>query len=216
MSKETREHLSALVDGEISRETSRFLVRRLGTDSELRATWTRYHLVRDCLRHQDGSIAGDDLCARINRELENEQEITSSPVPPSRWLKPVAGMAIAASVALMAVFAVGPGLPGGAQPATELAGGLAGDAQPESFVSPQSLVPAPHSNLASMGGPNVQDDKMNAYLVRHYQATGATGGRTFIALVPMVVTSSKIPVVDSGSREDENPESSKDVESGLK
>ena len=37
-----------------------------------------------------------------------------------------------------------------------------------------------------------------------------------IALVPMVVTSSKIPVVDSGSREDENPESSKDVESGLK
>ncbi len=80
MSKETREHLSALVDGEISRETSRFLVRRLGTDSELRATWTRYHLVRDCLRHQDGAIAGDDLCARISRELENEQVITSSPV----------------------------------------------------------------------------------------------------------------------------------------
>ena len=61
MSKETREHLSALVDGEISRETSRFLVRRLGADDELRATWTRYHLVRDCLRHQDGAIAGDDL-----------------------------------------------------------------------------------------------------------------------------------------------------------
>ena len=32
MSKETREHLSCLVDGEINRETSQFLVRRLGSD----------------------------------------------------------------------------------------------------------------------------------------------------------------------------------------
>ncbi len=57
---------------------------------------------------------------------------------------------------------------------------------------------------------------MNAYLVRHYQATGATGGRTFIALVPMVVTSSKNPAVDNGKLEEENPESGKDIESGLK
>lgn len=216
MSKETREHLSALVDGEISRETSRFLVRRLGTDSELRATWTRYHLVRDCLRHQDGSIAGDDLCARINRELENEQAITSSPVLPSRWLKPVTGMAIAASVALMAVFAVGPGLPGGVQPASELAGGLAGDGQPEPFVSPPSLGPVPQSNLASIGGAISQDVKMNSYLVRHYQASGAAGGRTFIALVPLVVTSSNTPAADNGKREEENAESIKDIESELK
>lgn len=216
MSKETREHLSALVDGEISRETSRFLVRRLGTDSELRATWTRYHLVRDCLRHQDGSIAGDDLCARINRELENEQAITSPAVVPFRWLKPAAGLAIAASVALMAVFAVGPGLPGGTQPASELAGGLAGDGKPVSFVSPQSPVPAPQSNLASMGGANLQDVKMNSYLVRHYQASGTAGTRNFIALVPMAVTSSKTLADDSDSLEEQAAENGKEIESGLK
>jgi len=61
MSKESREHLSSLMDGEISKETGRFLVRRLGSDAELRMTWTRYHLVRDCLRHHEGSLAGDDL-----------------------------------------------------------------------------------------------------------------------------------------------------------
>lgn len=216
MSKETREHLSALVDGEISRETSRFLVRRLGTDSELRATWTRYHLVRDCLRHQDGSIAGDDLCARINLELENEQAITSPAAQPFRWLKPAAGLAIAASVALMAVFAVGPGLPGGTQPASELAGGLAGDGKPVSFVSPQSPVPAPQSNLASMGGANLQDVKMNSYLVRHYQASGTAGTRNFIALVPMVVTSSKTLVDEADSREEQATENGKEIESGLK
>ena len=53
MSKETREHISCLMDGEVSREASRFLVRRLGSDIELSATWARYHLVRDCLRNPE-------------------------------------------------------------------------------------------------------------------------------------------------------------------
>ena len=91
MSKETREHLSALVDGEISPDTSRFLVRRLGSDVELRATWTRYHLVRDCLRHQDGAIAGDDLCARISKAIENEKIEIQAPSISKRWLKPLTG-----------------------------------------------------------------------------------------------------------------------------
>ena len=89
MSEKTREHISSLMDGEISRETSRFLVRRLGSDEQLCATWARYHLVRDCLRHQDGSLSGEDLCSRVNRALEDEE-----PAAPVRrlslgWLKPV-------------------------------------------------------------------------------------------------------------------------------
>ena len=54
MNTDPREHISCLMDGEISRETGRFLVRRLGADEALCATWARYHLVRDCLRHQEG------------------------------------------------------------------------------------------------------------------------------------------------------------------
>lgn len=213
MSKETREHLSALVDGEISRETSRFLVRRLGADSELRATWTRYHLVRDCLRHQDGSIAAGDLCARVSNALENESHASPVRRQQARWLKPVAGMAIAASVALMAVVAVGPGIPGG-----QRAGGeLAGDAQVESFTSPQSLTPAPYSSQASFssqpGAGNSANRKMDSYLLRHYQATGATGGKGFVTFVPIVVTGSKqARVVD----EDANPDVEKDIDAELK
>ena len=91
MSKETREHISSLMDGEISRETSRFLVRRLGSDEELCATWARYHLVRDCLRHQDGNLSGEDLCSRVNRALEDEQPSVPARRLPLGWLKPVAG-----------------------------------------------------------------------------------------------------------------------------
>ena len=69
MNKESKEHLSSLMDGEVSQETGRFLVRRLGADGEWRQAWARYHLVRDCLRHQDGKI-------RMERMISRKQEVT--------------------------------------------------------------------------------------------------------------------------------------------
>lgn len=206
MSKETREHLSALVDGEISPDTSRFLVRRLGSDVELRATWTRYHLVRDCLRHQDGTVAGSDLCARISKAIENEQpEIHRSSIS-KRWLKPVAGMAIAASVALMAIITVGPGTPG----APQATGELTSESEVEPFTSPQSLTPAPYSSQASYSGRNNSADRrMDPYLLRHYQATGSTNGKGFVTFVPIVVTAIKPSEEEEGKNPDENAESGK-------
>jgi sigma-E factor negative regulatory protein RseA len=214
MSKETREHLSALVDGEISRETSRFLVRRLGTDDELRATWTRYHLVRDCLRHQDGVMAGDDLCDRVSQALENEQPGRPAHTLPTGWLKPFAGLAIAASVALMAIGAVGPGIPGAPQPAS----GLAGDTQFEQFTSPQSRRPGPSSSAASYSGQtNARSrSKMDSYLLRHYQATGASGGKGFVTFVPIVITGSKSLSETDRSDAAANPEAEKDEEPRLR
>jgi len=213
MSKETREHLSALVDGEISRETSRFLVRRLGTDDELRATWTRYHLVRDCLRHQDGAMAGEDLCARVSQALENEQPAKPSRSIPTGWLKPVSGLAIAASVALMAIVAVD----SGDQVAPQSANQLADEVQAEPFTSPQSLTPAPYSSQASFSGQtNARGGKMNSYLVRHYQATGATGGKGFVTFVPIVITVAKASSEPESRGDTEIPEAEKDTESELR
>lgn len=181
MSKETREHLSCLVDGEISRETGRFLIRRLGADEELRTTWTRYHLVRDCLRHQDGGIAEEDLCARVSQALANEPPGKHSRRLGTGWLKPVAGLAIAASVALMAVVTVGPGAPGMPETGGDLSGGTA----VEQFTSPQSLGrSAPtFSSQVSLNGAT----KMDSYFVRHYQAADSTGGKGFVRFVPIVI-----------------------------
>jgi sigma-E factor negative regulatory protein RseA len=212
MSKETREHISSLVDGEISRETSRFLVRRLGSDTELRATWTRYHLVRDCLRHQDGAIAEDDLCARINQVLENEQPAKASRKLPTGWLKPAAGLAIAASVALMAIVTVGSGTPGAPQNTS----GLAGAVEAEQFTSPQSLTPAPNSSQASLAGrSDAMGGEMDSYLVRHYQAAGRTGGKGFVTFVPIVITGSKTSNETDELNDTENPEAGKDEETKL-
>jgi len=188
MSKESREHLSSLMDGEISKETGRFLVRRLGSDAELRMTWARYHLVRDCLRHHEGSLAGDDLNNNIQQALADEQMEAAPRRLAAGWLKPVAGAAIAASVALMAIVTVGPGQ----TPVNSPAGELAGSVQTESFVSPNNgLVPSPYSQQASAsGGLDNSNQKMNSYLLRHYQVTGSTGGKGFVTFVPIVVTRS--------------------------
>ena len=201
MSKETREHLSALVDGEISRETSRFLVRRLGADEELRATWTRYHLVRDCLRFQEGSIAGEDLCDRVRKEIESDTALSAPRSGPARWLKPAAGLAIAASVALMAIVAVGPEAPGTPQSGSDVAGESI-----EPFTSPQSLLPAPVSSQASFSNQaQAGNRKMNSYLLRHYQATGATSGKGFVTFVPIIITAS--PAEPADDDREENRES---------
>ena len=201
MSKETREHLSALVDGEISRETSRFLVRRLGADEELRATWTRYHLVRDCLRFQEGSIAGEDLCDRVRKEIESDTALSAPRSGPARWLNPAAGLAIAASVALMAIVAVGPEAPGTPQSGSDVAGESI-----EPFTSPQSLLPAPVSSQASFSNQaQAGNRKMNSYLLRHYQATGATSGKGFVTFVPIIITAS--PAEPADDDREENRES---------
>lgn len=213
MTEETREHLSALVDGEISRETSRFLVRRLGTDEELRATWTRYHLIRDCLRHQDGSMAGADLSDRVSKALVDDLPMQKPRTHPARWLKPAAGLAIAASVALMAVVAVGPGVPGTSQQSN----GLVEQSQTTPFVSPQGLTAAPSSSQASFSGnANYSDQKMNSYLLRHYQASGATGGKSFVTLVPIVVTRSKTTETADSTTDIPDPEIGKDVDSSQR
>ena len=147
MSKETLEQLSSLMDGELSRETGLFLTRRLSADEELTGTWERYHLIRDCIRYRDcyqgGHIRVTDFSQRVRVALSEEVVTARQVLLSRRWLKPVTGMAIAASVAVMAIFAVGPGQPGlNPVPVPGLA--------VERFTSPNNLMASPiHSRPVS-------------------------------------------------------------------
>ncbi|MBT8051531.1 MAG: sigma-E factor negative regulatory protein [Gammaproteobacteria bacterium] len=204
MTKEIREHVSSLMDGEIDRDTSRFLVRRLGTDDELGAAWTRYHMVRDCLRDPEGGLASSGLSARISRAIDEEEPPTVRRVA-TGWLKPFAGVAIAASVALMAVLAVGPGgTPGQALPE----GGVVENTV-EPFNSPQGI---PATPVTTQAASNASVDR---YLLRHYQATGSNSARGLVGFVPLVVAR-KAPTAEeaeadrqaeSAARSTESPDS---------
>lgn len=104
MEPTSREDLSALMDGELAAEPTRFLLRRLDHDPELSATWSRWHLVRACLSADSARMsaprADDDFAARIAAAIEAEQ----APQVRRHWARYVGGGAIAASVAVAALM----------------------------------------------------------------------------------------------------------------
>ena len=186
MSKESLEHLSTLMDGELSRETSLFMTRRLSSDEGLSDKWERYHLIRDCIRQPGSKQLVTGLRMRITASLAAEAVPAVSVWSRNRWLKPVSGLAIAASVALMAIIITAP--PQGVE-----------DAAPgqvnQPFVSPNTLPMAPVSQAASYDSA----ERLNVYLLRHNQMARTAGRQGFVSFVPIVAT----PVEAVASAEDE-------------
>ena len=52
----TREQLSALMDGDLSRDETRFLLRRLDADTDLARSWSHYQIASDVLNTLSGSF----------------------------------------------------------------------------------------------------------------------------------------------------------------
>ena len=121
------EQLSALVDGELSPEETALLLKRLEREPELRARLARYSLAGDVLRGERPH-AGPQFAMRVAHALAGEPvhamaaadaaaatgggAVAAGPVAPARrrpaaaaqWLRPLAGLAVAATVAGVAVF----------------------------------------------------------------------------------------------------------------
>jgi len=203
MTKESSEHLSSLMDGELTRETGLFLVRRLSSDETMCAKWERYHLIRDCIRQPDSKQLVTGLSAKLSVSLEAEEMLsvpTRTTRTGNRWLKPLSGFAIAASVALMAIIVTAP-QQGESTGAADTA--LSTPAiQP--FVSPNSGSMAPVSQAASYApGSQSSSNRLNAYLLRHNQMARTTGRQGFVSFVPIVVT----PAVNEAENSEDDAES---------
>ncbi|MCP4301808.1 MAG: sigma-E factor negative regulatory protein [Gammaproteobacteria bacterium] len=103
--------ISAFVDGELPDNEADLLLRRMGQDAELRHKVAEYIVIGRALRgemfvpgvgriHERVSAAIDD------KPFEFEAEIETSVTPPARSIRPLAGAAVAAAVALAAIFAL--------------------------------------------------------------------------------------------------------------
>jgi len=103
--EERGESLSALLDGELSAGDRAAAVDRLLRNPELQARWSRYHAARAALEGSGPGRVGLDFAGRVRHALVDEPTVLapSRAVPRARWLRPVAGLAIAASVALAAL-----------------------------------------------------------------------------------------------------------------
>ncbi|TCV97498.1 sigma-E factor negative regulatory protein RseA [Luteibacter rhizovicinus] len=139
MSEANRDILSAGMDGELSREEIRFLLRRLDSDQTLVQAWSRYHVARDGLRGQLEPSVSADFASRVMAAIDAEDiAVATAPArtvarmePRRRWLQWSAGGAIAASVAVAALMFTQPaerGVTTGVAQAGTQAGTVSGNA----------------------------------------------------------------------------------------
>lgn len=104
----SREQLSALMDGALPEDQTRFLLRRLQHDAELAGSWERWRIASDVMRGlAPARPLPADFASRVSAALQGGV-VTQAPVAASSrpaWLRRGAGIgAIAAALAVVALM----------------------------------------------------------------------------------------------------------------
>lgn len=164
MSEPKQELLSSLIDGQLDTLAVGDVLEELESDDQLRGAWSRYHLIGYALRGEPVRADFEGIAERVSQRLA-EEVVTPirSKVPRGRsaWLGPAVGYALAASAALVAVFAL-PSL-------------FEDRRGPGNQLVLRDLPQAKHylqdvGTRWSQGQPAL-DSKLNSYLVNHQEYT---------------------------------------------
>ena len=109
MSEQIREQVSAFLDGELPDSESELLLKRLSRDPELREAFGRYALIAEVVRSPNGGPLSRGFAAGINSRIDGEPAmVVTAPqiIHARRWWRPLAGAAVAAGVAAIAVLSI--------------------------------------------------------------------------------------------------------------
>ena len=101
--------VSAFVDGELPENEAELLLRRMSQDLELRQAVAEYLAIGRLMRAEPGLAGADRLHERIAATIDDrpvDADDAVSETTASRAVRPLAGVAIAATVALEAIFAL--------------------------------------------------------------------------------------------------------------
>lgn len=182
--EQLREQLSALMDGELPRDQSLFLLKRMESDLAMRDEWERMHQIRDGFNAvpQRASV---DFCARVMSAIDAEIPASGKPAllgkatNMPRWLQTMAGGAVAAGVAWVALISSAPQLHAPSSSpalASNTATTATTVASPGSAATGAMLLPQQVFSQASQtsGGTPATvlpaNLKLDRYLLRHSQA----------------------------------------------
>ena len=186
MIEQNKAQISALMDGELDD----MAVKKLLEDKSIKQTWQRYHIISDVIQNRVPINTSSQLALRISELIKNEPAI----VAPSRqkilnYFKPVAGAAVAATVAAMAILAVQQYRADDLTPATPVAVNIPVPAQVNQVGVPVQIVQADNvrqvrqQQLIESNPDNVQ---IRRYLLNHneYQMNmGVHGAVPHVRLV---------------------------------
>lgn len=178
-----KEAISALMDGELDEHEMERSIRDLQGTPEQRQAWQRYHLIGDALRknlpsHLDGSFA-----SRVSQAIAAEAAPATSvvefkprarpaPAPRAAISKPLAGFALAASVAAVAYLGVGM-IAVDEQAAPRLASNTPQTVLPVMQQTPLEGIQTVQGQRWNLATPAVES-KLNTYLQDHHTISSAT------------------------------------------
>jgi sigma-E factor negative regulatory protein RseA len=183
MTEHLRDQLSAFLDGELPRPEVELLLRRLAGNDELQVALSRYVVIGECLRNAPARSVTRGFAGRVRAAVAAEGSRKGADRLRSlgRWLRPVGGLAIAATVATVAILGLQRTQVGEPVVATQVAassapatipaiGGPAID-EPVSYV-----VPAP-----STGAPVMPAGRLTSYVVAHSEYSSPLGRRNVLS-----------------------------------
>jgi sigma-E factor negative regulatory protein RseA len=166
MTVNAHEQLSALLDGELPEAEAALVLRRIARDEAMRSAALRYSLIGDALRGDLPPGRPADLVARVRASLEDAPPLQAAPSERARrFTRYGAGLAVAASVAIVALVA----LPGRQQEAPPM---LSAN-EVASPVAEQRARIQPVYTRAAGGGP----DRLTRYYVNHIEYAPPMSGR---------------------------------------
>ena len=104
MTERMRESLSALLDDEANELELERILSRVADDEDMRQTWVRYNAVRTTLSGHQLAHMRLDISSQVQQAIGRQRGPSSAATLKQRFLRPVASLAVAASVAATVVI----------------------------------------------------------------------------------------------------------------
>lgn len=109
MNEELDSQLSAMFDDELPPAECELLARRLSRDEQLKARWGRYAVIGAAIRAERGVRLNARVAGRVNARISSEPALSGAGEAHGAfgrrfWWQPLAGSAVAAGVAALAIL----------------------------------------------------------------------------------------------------------------
>jgi len=186
MNRKKLDQLSAVIDNEESHQVMLQVSHSISRDEEVRRTLLRYQMIGDSLRGEEITPCSADLVMAVSRRLESEPTVLAPPVQEpgrNRWVQPLAGAAIAASVAAAGIILAPQFINKGAVPDDK--GSFQVVAQP---IGPVAQNPAPiaHKEMRWKTVDGHGEPRLDRYLQQHSHYATQNGLQSMIPYTTLV------------------------------
>ena len=160
MNDAIRMQISAFVDGELPDAEADLLLRRMSQDAELRHKAAEYLEIGRALRGESNVKGIDRLLERIASEIDDKplvEDVVKPESVPARAMRPLVGVAVAASVAMIAIFGM------------QITPGI------DDEVTSESAVVAESAEDPGYTVPQQIDDQLRQYYLSHGASSSELG-----------------------------------------